>query len=143
MSIWHKPWFSHPYILATPNRRPEIFQTMTYLRSNNLSLKYQMSTPLGGTDIWIRKFGFVAKTQFLSFKRIVVNNYIFRASYDALDLFWMESLHFNCFNYLILLSNKIEISQVVSYSAFTDILGKYLFILILGDKNKKYSLKTS
>ena len=46
-----------------------------------------MSTQLGGTDIWIRKFGFVAKTQFLSFKRIVVNNYIFRASYDALDLF--------------------------------------------------------
>ena len=42
MRIWHKPWFSHPYILATSSRRTEIFQTVTsYLRSNNLNLKYQ------------------------------------------------------------------------------------------------------
>ena len=42
MKIWHTPWFCHPYILATSSRRTEIFQTVTsYLRSNNLNLKYQ------------------------------------------------------------------------------------------------------
>ena len=32
---------------------------------NNLSLKYKRFTPLSCTDIGIRKFEFVAKTQFL------------------------------------------------------------------------------
>ena len=36
--------------------------------SNNLSLKYQRFTPPGREDTGIRKFEFVAKTQFLSGK---------------------------------------------------------------------------
>ena len=36
--------------------------------SNNLRLKYQRFTPSGYRDIGIRKLGFVAKTQFLSYK---------------------------------------------------------------------------
>ena len=39
---------------------------MNYVRSNNLSLKYQRCWPSGCKDIGIRKFEFVAKTQFLS-----------------------------------------------------------------------------
>ena len=39
--------------------------TMNTVRSNNLSLKNQRSTPSGFKDIGIRKFEFVAKTQFL------------------------------------------------------------------------------
>ena len=38
---------------------------MNYIRLNNLSLKYQRFTPSGCRDIDIRKFEFVAKTQFL------------------------------------------------------------------------------
>ena len=38
---------------------------MNFVRSNNLSLKYQKLTPLGCKDIGIIKFEFVAKTQFL------------------------------------------------------------------------------
>ena len=38
---------------------------MTSVKSNNQSLKYQRFTSLGCRYIGIRKFGFVAKTQFL------------------------------------------------------------------------------
>ena len=38
---------------------------MNFVRSNNLSLKYQKVTPSSCKDIRILKFGFVAKTQFL------------------------------------------------------------------------------
>ena len=38
---------------------------MTYVRSNNISLKYQRLTTLGSKDIGIRKSEFVAKSQFL------------------------------------------------------------------------------
>ena len=37
---------------------------MNSVRSNSLSLKYQGFPPLGWQDIRIRKFEFVAKTQF-------------------------------------------------------------------------------
>ena len=40
-------------------------KTMNSVRSNHLSLKYQRFTPSGYKDIGIRKFEFVAKTQFL------------------------------------------------------------------------------
>ena len=39
--------------------------------SNNQSLKYQRFTPSGFRDIGIRKLGFVAKTQFLYFRKIL------------------------------------------------------------------------
>ena len=39
---------------------------MNSVRSNSLSFKYQGFPPLGCQDIRIRKFEFVAKTQFLS-----------------------------------------------------------------------------
>ena len=38
---------------------------MTFVRSKNISLKYQRFTTLGSKDIWIRKSEFVAKSQFL------------------------------------------------------------------------------
>ena len=38
---------------------------MISVKSNNISLKYQRFTPSGCKDIRIRKFKFVAKTQFL------------------------------------------------------------------------------
>ena len=42
-----------------------MFQTMNYVRSNSLSLKYQGFPLSDCQDIGIRKFEFVAKTQFL------------------------------------------------------------------------------
>ena len=42
-----------------------IFQTMTFVKSNNISLKYQRFTTLGSKDNVSRKSEFVAKTQFL------------------------------------------------------------------------------
>ena len=38
---------------------------MNSVKSNNLSLKYQRLTPAGGTDIRIRIFESVTKTQYL------------------------------------------------------------------------------
>ena len=42
-----------------------LFQTINFVMSNNLSLKYQRYTPSGSKDIRIKKFEFVAKIQFL------------------------------------------------------------------------------
>jgi len=58
-----------PYILATRCCRPLMFQTMNSVRLNSLSLKYHWFTPSGFKDIRIRKFEFVAKTQFLYLSR--------------------------------------------------------------------------
>ena len=66
LSFGHKLWFSYPYIFSFQCRRPKIFQTMNYFRSNNDSLKYLRLTPPGCKDIAIWKSEFVAKTQFLS-----------------------------------------------------------------------------
>ena len=41
--------------------QPLTFQTMSSVRSNNISLKYQRFTTLGSEDIGIRKSEFVAK----------------------------------------------------------------------------------
>ena len=46
-------------------RRSLIFQTMSSVRSNNISLKYQRFTTLGFQDIGIRKSEFVSKNQLL------------------------------------------------------------------------------
>ena len=66
MSFCHKLRFSIPYIFTTQNRRHEIFQTLNYVGSNILSLKYQRFTPSDCKEIWNRTFELVAKTQFLS-----------------------------------------------------------------------------
>ena len=63
LSFCHKLRFSNSNNLAT--RFPFIFQTINSGRSNSLSLKYQRLTPSGCKDIGVRKFKFVAKTQFL------------------------------------------------------------------------------
>ena len=55
----------HPYICSTQCRRSSIFQTMNSVRPKSLSLKYQRFTPSDFKEIGIRKFEFVAKTQFL------------------------------------------------------------------------------
>ena len=41
LSLCHKLRFSNTYIFATQFRRPQICQTMNFVRSNSLSLKYQ------------------------------------------------------------------------------------------------------
>ena len=46
-----------------------IFQTMNSVGSNSLSLKYQRFTSSSCEDILIRKFKFVARTQFLCYLR--------------------------------------------------------------------------
>ena len=65
LSLCHKLWFFNPHIFTTQCLRPWIFQTMNFVSSNNLSLKYQKLTQSGCKDIRILIFGFVAKTQFL------------------------------------------------------------------------------
>ena len=50
---------SNPYIFATQCCITLIFQTMSSVRSNNLSLKYQRLTLSGCSDIRIRKFDIV------------------------------------------------------------------------------------
>jgi len=60
---------------------------MNSVRSNNLSLKYQVFTPSGLQDIGIIKFEFVAKTQFLSNGDIslIFNQYYFDVSCEGID----------------------------------------------------------
>ena len=53
------------YNLTIRFPRPLIFQTINSIRSNSLSLKYQRFTPSGCKDKGVRKYEFVAKTQFL------------------------------------------------------------------------------
>ena len=63
-------WFDFPqrnWVLVTNSdffstqyRRPQIFQTRNFVRSNNLSLRFTQS---GSKNLGIRKFKFVAKTQ--------------------------------------------------------------------------------
>ena len=65
LSLCNKLWCSNPYIFGFQCRRPLTFQTMTSVRSNNLSFKYQRFTTLGFKDIGIRKSEFVGKNQFL------------------------------------------------------------------------------
>ena len=49
---------------------------MTFVRSNNISLKYQRFTTLGSKDIQNRKSKFVAKTQ-------IVRNFVWKIREDA------------------------------------------------------------
>ena len=41
MTLCHKLWFSNPYIFGFQRRKPLKFKTMTFVRSKNISLKYQ------------------------------------------------------------------------------------------------------
>ena len=50
----------NPNIFRFQRRKPLTFQTMTSIRSNNKSLKYQRFTTLGFKDRGIRKSEFVA-----------------------------------------------------------------------------------
>ena len=65
LSLFHKLYFSKSYIFGFQCRRPQIFQTMNSVRSNNVSLKYHRFTTLCSKDIGIINSQFVAKTQFL------------------------------------------------------------------------------
>ena len=65
LTLCNKLWFSNPYIFGFQRRKPLKFQTMTFVRSNNISLKYQRFTTMGSKDIGIRKSEFVAKSQFI------------------------------------------------------------------------------
>ena len=61
------------------SRKPLTFQTLTSVRSNNISLKYQRFTTLGFKDKGIIKSEFVTKNPFLwgvgksPLKQIVLN----------------------------------------------------------------------
>ena len=66
LSLCHKILFSNPHYLFNPRSyRLKIFQTINYVKSNILRLKYQKFTPSGCKDIGIIKYEFVAKSQFL------------------------------------------------------------------------------
>ena len=52
-------------LYATQFHRPYIFQTKNSVRTDNLSLKYQMFTSSGFKELRIWKLEFVAKTLFL------------------------------------------------------------------------------
>ena len=52
-NLCHKLRFSNTYIFAILCRRPQIFQSMNSITSNNLNLKYQRFTPSGCQDIRI------------------------------------------------------------------------------------------
>ena len=63
---------------------------MNYVRSNNLSLKYQGFPPSDSQDIGIRKFEFVAKSQFL---------------YELFDLEESKVLMNDIFNFELVIQN--------------------------------------
>jgi len=65
LSLCNKLWLYNPYIFWNQSRRPEIFQTVNSVWSNDLSLKYQKFKSSDWKDIGIRNFWYVAKTQFL------------------------------------------------------------------------------
>ena len=49
-------WFSNSCIFGVQCCRPYTFQTLTAVRSNNISLKYQIFMTLSSKNIGIRKF---------------------------------------------------------------------------------------
>jgi len=61
LSLCHKLWFSNTYIFAIQWCRPQIFQTINSVRSNNQSLKYLRFTVSGFKDIGIRKFSLLQR----------------------------------------------------------------------------------
>ena len=61
-------------------------KTMTSVRSNNLSLKYQRFTTLGLKNIGIRKSEFVAKNQLLCHKKLGPPPNRF----SRLDVYWIQ-----------------------------------------------------
>ena len=65
LSFCHKLRFSNPGFFEPDVVDFLIFQTMNFVGSIRLSLKYQRFTPSDFEDIRIRKCEFVAKTQFL------------------------------------------------------------------------------
>ncbi len=56
LSLSHKLWLLNPYTLTTQCRRPQKFQTLYSVRSNNISLKYQRFTHQAAKYIGSRKF---------------------------------------------------------------------------------------
>ena len=65
MTLCNKLWFSNLYIFGFQRRKPLKFQIMTFVRSKNISLKYQWFITLGFKDIGIRNSEFVAMSQLL------------------------------------------------------------------------------
>ena len=78
LSLCHKLWFSDLNIFGTQCRKLLIFQTYIIWSNKSHSLKYQRFTTLESKDIGIRKSEFEAKTQFLSWTFLSLdesNNY--------------------------------------------------------------------
>ena len=73
--------FSDPYSFGTHCRRPLIFQAMNFVRSNNLSLKYQRSLLLGGKDKEIRNFEWLKLNSFGKF-RYLTSVYLSKPTYQ-------------------------------------------------------------
>ena len=87
-----KLWFSSFCNFATKCCRPQIFPTISSVKSSSLSLKYQRFTTLGFKDIETRKIEFGKKTQFLKkqvfFHRTLVLS--FRVRYTTLLRFTLS-----------------------------------------------------
>ena len=65
LSFCHKLWFYNPYIFATLWCKLWYYKLRQLDLTEFFCLKYQRSTTSGCKDIWIKKWEFVAKTQFL------------------------------------------------------------------------------
>ena len=65
LSLWNKIKYLNLNIFRTRCCKPLIFQTQIIWSNKIHSLKYLRSATFGSKDIVIRKFEFVAKTQFL------------------------------------------------------------------------------
>ena len=83
LSFWHNLWFSHFYNFATHCSSPLIFQTMSSVRSNNPSLKYQrFPISAGCIDIGVINVEFFLQklSSFVKkyFKRAVCSFYVLK-----------------------------------------------------------------
>ena len=121
LSLSHKLWFSYSYIFAAQWPRPEIFQTINSVSSNNKSLKYQSFTPSGCKVVRIRKFESVAKNQLLRLDcfcltsvcrslnvcRTIIKRRVWKYKNDlkGFDVFWLE-------NYLIVKSSRFFLQRI-------------------------------
>ena len=91
-----------------------IFQTLNSVKSNNVSLKCQRPTPSGGKDIGIRKFEFVAKTQFLLLFYLPLYSPEFSNVYISIG--WFRHVGFHAIDYLDIIFNTIKETLVVLLS---------------------------
>ena len=124
-------------MFSTQCRRLKIFQTMSSVITNNLSLKCQRCTPFGCKDIGIyRKFDFVAKPLFLCFFSkfwwilIFLKNFPILRSYNGITKYVRKT---NIINLRTQLSQSGKL-LIVIYTSL--ILVLQIFMLSISQKCK-------